>query len=254
MGASLNEDVTVTVEHPMDGVRVLTISRAAKRNALDGKTYRALTAALLAADEDSAVRAVIITGAGGHFTAGNDLADFMGDSVGGAQAAMDFLYGISGFSKPLLAAVEGNAVGIGVTMLQHCDFAYVADDAKLAMPFITLGLCPEGASSFILPKIAGAKRAADLLMTGRSFSGAFAVACGLANESVAAGQALPAALEKAKVLAALPAEAMRVTKQLLKRADADAVRAAIDAEAQLFSKRLQSKEAQAAFMAFFAKK
>lgn len=246
--------VTLHSDEPHDGVRVLTIDRAAKRNALDQKTYRALTQALKDADDDARVRAVIITGAGGHFTAGNDLADFMGDSAGGARAAMEFLYAISTFSKPALAAVEGNAIGIGVTLLQHCDFAFVSANAKLAMPFITLGLCPEGASSLLLPRIAGMKRAADLLMTGRSFDGAFAVECGLANESVEPGTALDHTLAKAKILAALPAGAMQATKQLLRRADADAIRAAIDAEAQLFAQRLQSKEAQAAFMAFFAKK
>lgn len=245
---------TLRSEEPHDGVRILTIDRAAKRNALDQKTYRALTQALKDSDDDARLRSLIITGAGGHFTAGNDLADFMGDSAGGARAAMEFLYAISTFSKPVLAAVEGNAIGIGVTLLQHCDFAYVAANAKLAMPFITLGLCPEGASSLLLPRLAGTKRAADLLMTGRSFDGAFAVECGLANESVAAGTALDHALAKAKILAALPAGAMQATKQLLRRADADAIRTAIDAEAQLFAQRLQSKEAQAAFMAFFAKK
>lgn len=250
----MSETATLRIDHPEDGVRSLTIDRVAKRNALDQKTYRALTQALTEADADDAVRALIITGAGGHFTAGNDLADFMGDSAGGARAAMDFLYAISAFSKPVLAAVEGNAIGIGVTLLQHCDFAYVAENAKLAMPFITLGLCPEGASSLLLPRIAGSKRAADLLMTGRSFTGALAVQCGLANEAVAAGTAFDHALAKAKILAALPAGAMRATKQLLRRADAAAVREAIDAEAQLFSQRLQSKEAQAAFMAFFARK
>ncbi|MGL4324844.1 MAG: enoyl-CoA hydratase/isomerase family protein [Beijerinckiaceae bacterium] len=250
----MSEQQTLRTEMPHEGVRLLVIARPAKRNALDGVTYRALTDALRAADDDGAVRAVVITGEGGHFTAGNDLADFMGDAVSGARNAVDFLHTISTFSKPVIAAVEGNAIGIGVTMLQHCDFAYVASNVKMAMPFITLGLCPEGGSSLLLPKIAGTKMAADLLMTGRMFDGAFAVAAGLANETVAPGAALGRALAQAQTVAALPAEAMRVTKKLLKRADATAVREAIDVEAEHFAQRLHSQEAQAAFMAFFAKK
>ncbi|MGL4811217.1 MAG: enoyl-CoA hydratase-related protein [Beijerinckiaceae bacterium] len=250
----MTDEQTLRIETPADGVRMLTMDRPSKRNAIDRDMYGRLTQALRDADDDTAVRAVIITGAGGHFTAGNDLMDFMQDPAAAGQAAMNFLYAICDFSKPALAAVEGNAVGIGVTLLQHCDFAYVADGAKLAAPFVNLGLCPEGASSFILPHIAGSKRAADILMTGRSFDAAFAVEAGLANETVATGAALTRAIAQAEKVARLPAEAMRITKQLMRRADKEAVRAALDIEAKEFFVRLQSTEARQAFMAFFAKK
>jgi enoyl-CoA hydratase/carnithine racemase len=248
----MSESVNRSLE---GGVLTLTLNRPEARNALDADTYRALTAAVTAADLDAAVGAVIVAGAGGHFTAGNDLKDFQralppsGDAPGIA-----FLRALAGFSKPLLAAVEGVAVGIGSTMLLHCDFAWAGEGARFRMPFVPLGLVPEGASTLLLPRVAGARRAAELLLLGRELAAAEALEAGLITGVVAQGGALARAREVAAQLQALPPEAVRATKALLRRADRSAVGEAIDAEMDEFRRRLPSPEAQAAFAAFFQKR
>jgi len=166
--ASDRED-TVLINDRENGIRLLTISRVARRNALDKRTYQALTNALIAADADESVRVIVLTGAGNVFTCGNDLADFRTASGGdAARAGMDFLKVLCTFTKPLVAAVEGYAIGIGATLLLHCDFAYAGRGTQFRLPFTALGLCPEGGSSYLLPRIAGTKRAADLLMLGEA--------------------------------------------------------------------------------------
>jgi enoyl-CoA hydratase/carnithine racemase len=236
------------------GVVTLTMSRPERRNALDAATYRGLTEALAAADADPAVRAAIVTGAGGHFTAGNDLRDFQAfqPPAAGESPGIAFLRSLVGFGKPLLAAVEGVAVGIGTTMLLHCDFAFAGAGARFRMPFVPLGLCPEGASTLLLPRVAGAKRAAELLLLGREFSAAEAAAAGILTAAVSDGAALARAREVALEIAALPPEAVRVSKALLRRPDRQAVLEALDAELVEFGKRLVSAEAQQAFAAFLA--
>jgi len=237
------------------GVLTLTMNRPEARNALDEGAYRALTEAVTGAGGDAAVGAVILGGAGGHFTAGNDLKDFQrplppaGDAPGIA-----FLRALSGFGKPLLAAVEGVAVGIGSTMLLHCDFAWAGQGARFRMPFVPLGLVPEGASTLLLPRLAGWKRAADLLLLGREFTAAEALEAGLLTGVTATGAALARAREVAGRLQALPPEALRATKALLRRPDRAAVKEAIDLEMAEFRRRLPSPEAQAAFAAFFARR
>ncbi|HSB19489.1 MAG TPA: enoyl-CoA hydratase-related protein [Anaeromyxobacteraceae bacterium] len=237
------------------GVLTLTISRPEIRNALDAPTYRSLAGALAAADRDAAVRAVIVTGAGGHFTAGNDLREFQQPlSDGNEPAGIAYLRTLVGFGKPLLAAVEGVAVGIGTTMLLHCDFAFAGAGARFRMPFVPLGLCPEGASTLLLPRIAGAKRAADLLLLGREFTAAEALEAGIVTGTTADGGALARAGEAARQLASLPPEGMRVSKALLRRTERQATLEAIDAEMEEFGRRLGSEEAQQAFAAFFAQR
>jgi enoyl-CoA hydratase/carnithine racemase len=234
---------------------VLTISRPELRNALDTATYRALAEAVGAADRDPEVRAAILTGAGGHFTAGNDLRDFQQLPAEGREpAGIAFLKALAGCGKPLLAAVEGVAVGIGTTMLLHCDFAFAGAGARFRMPFVPLGLCPEGASTLLLPRAAGAKRAADLLLTGREFGAEEAAAAGVLTAAVPAGAALDRARETARHLASLPPEALRVSKALLRRPDRAQVLEAIDLEFAEFARRLVSEEAQQAFAAFFAQR
>jgi len=240
------------IEASEAGVVSLTLNRPERRNALDAEAYRALVAALAAADGNPAVRAVLITGAGGHFTAGNDIREFQLPLPREESAGILFLRALAGFGKPLLAAVEGVAVGIGTTLLLHCDFAFAGAGARFRMPFVPLGLCPEGGSTLLLPRVAGSKRAADLLLTGREFTAAEAVEAGLLTAAVAAGGALARARGVAGALAALPPEAVRASKALLRRADREAVHAAIDAEMVEFGKRLGSDEAQQAFAAFFA--
>ncbi|MBN9440432.1 enoyl-CoA hydratase-related protein [Bosea sp. (in: a-proteobacteria)] len=245
----LNEDVA-------EGVRQITMNRPDRRNALDRATYQGLIDALAAADADAGVRAIVLTGAGGCFTSGNDIKDFAAAAATGvgARIAIDFLGAISTTKKPIVAAVEGFAVGIGTTMLLHCDLAFAGKGASFRLPFVALGLCPEGGSSYLLPLIAGSKRAAELLMLGEVFSPEVAQEAGLLNAVTEAGEALPLAVEKAKALAALPPQSVALTKMLLKRGSAAATAETIATEARHFGERLMSAEAQAAFAAFLMKR
>jgi len=236
------------------GILTVTMNRPELRNALDAATYRALSAALAAADADAGVRAVVLAGAGGHFTAGNDLRDFQAPAAAGEPPGITFLKSLAEFGKPLLAAVEGVAVGIGTTLLLHCDLAFAGRGARLRMPFVNLGLCPEGASTLLLPQTVGAKRASEWLMLGREISGAEAAEAGLVTAAVDDGGALRRAMETARELAALPPESVRVTKALLRRPEREAVLATFAAEIEEFQRRRISPEAQAAFAAFFAKR
>ena len=215
---------TVLSEDVAEGVRQITMNRPDRRNALDRTTYQGLIDALAAADADPGVRAIVLTGAGGCFTSGNDIKDFAAAAATGvgARIAIDFLGAISTTKKPIVAAVEGFAVGFGTTMLLHCDLAFAGKGASFRLPFVALGLCPEGGSSYLLPLIAGSKRAAELLMLGEVFSPEVAQEAGLVNAVTEAGEALPLAIEKAKALAALPPQSVALTKLLLKRGSAAA--------------------------------
>lgn len=247
---------SLLVETPEPGIRLLTINRPERRNALDGTTYAALGEGMDAADGDEAIRVIILTGQGAHFTSGNDLHDFQSAAAGETSAGetspgLAFLHRLHAAKKPIIAAVEGYAVGIGTTMLLHCDMAYAARSARFRLPFAQLGLCPEGASSYLLPLVAGSKKAAELLMLGDIFDGEEALACGLVNGVTETGEALAAALATARRLAALPAESIAATKRLLKRAPDAAIIEAFAVEAVTFMERRKSPEAQAAFAAFF---
>lgn len=246
----MTQSLIVTDPHP--GVRLLTLSRPERRNALDRATYRAMGEALTAAAADETVRAVVLTGAGGCFTAGNDLADFQDTSnAGEPSAGLTFLGVLSGFPKPAVAAVEGFAVGIGTTMLLHFDLAYAGAGARFRLPFTSLGLCPEGASSYLLPRIAGTKRASELLLLGEVFGATEAAEAGIVNAVTGEGAALPRALEKAQALAALPPESLATTKRLLRHATAEPVARALALEAEHFHALRLQPAAQAAFAAFF---
>ncbi len=231
----------------------LTLARPEKKNALTRDMYAALADALDGAVSDEGVRAVVLAGDGGAFTGGNDLADFLMDPPTGADSPVfAFLRAVSTFPKPLVAAVEGAAVGIGTTVLLHCDLVYVAPSARFRMPFVDLGLVPEAASSFLLPRIAGHVRAAEWLLLGEPFGANEALAAGLVNEIV--DDPLARAVERAQALAAKPPEAVRLSKALLRRPTEAAVQSTMVEEGALFVERLASPEAQAAFMAFFAKR
>lgn len=245
---------SLLIQDPLPGVRLLVISRPQRRNALDRATYTALSAALAAADAQESVRVVILTGAEGCFTAGNDLADFQ-DTGSDAEpsAGLSFLAALTSFTKPLIAAVEGFAVGIGTTLLLHCDLAYAGSGAKFRLPFVALGLCPEGASTYLLPRLAGSKCAAELLMLGAPFDAARACEAGLLTAVTPEGEALNLALVKAEALAALPPAALVATKQLLRAATADQVAGAMAREAEQFHALRLEPAAQAAFAAFFRK-
>lgn len=233
-------------------VLTLTIDRQDRRNALDTATYAALTEQISLASADLSVSAVILTGAGEHFTAGNDLRDFQAERGAGDSAGLTFLRALTTAEVPVIAAVEGYAIGIGVTLLQHCDFVHIGEGATLRMPFVALGLCPEGASSLLMPRLAG-RRAAEWLLQGKAFSAADAHEAGLATSVAPKGQALAAARATAADLARQPPAALRLTKAMMKRANRQAIQETLDYEAQQFRARLQTEEAQAAFAKFFKK-
>ena len=238
-----------------DGVLRLTLARPEKKNALTLAMYDGLTAALAAAEADAAVRVVLLHGEGGTFTAGNDLLDFLNDPpTGEGSPVFRFLRAVSAFPKPLLAAVAGHAVGLGTTVLLHCDLAWAAPSARFRLPFVDLGLVPEAASSLLLPHTVGPKRAAELLLFGEPFSVEEALRLGLVNGVVAEEALLDHAQERARLLAQKPPEAVRLTKALLRRAHREATADTLGEEGRLFVERLASPEAQEAFAAFAEKR
>ena len=239
----------------INGVATIEIARPEKKNAITGAMYHQMAAALDAAKADPAVRAVLITGQPGIFTSGNDIEDFMKRAPGSLDSpAFVFMKALMGCEKPVIAAVTGAAIGIGTTMLLHCDFVYVSDEARLALPFVTLGLVPEFASSLIVPELMGHVRAAEKLLLGDPFSGADAVECGIANAVLPASEVVKHARRVAERFNALPPGAVRATKRLLRRHRAATLLETIAAEGEVFGARLQSPEAKEAFSAFFEKR
>jgi enoyl-CoA hydratase/carnithine racemase len=238
-----------------DGVLRLTLDRVDKKNALDQAMYRALAAALGAAAEDPAVRVAILDGAGDVFCAGNDLADFQSGQLRGLDGPIgDFLWAISTFPKPLIGAVHGVAVGIGTTMLLHCDLVYAAEGTRFALPFVNLALVPEAASTLLLPRLMGHQRAAELLFFGEHFDAAHAHAVGIVNAVVPRGDLTATVDARARVLVAKPLRSLITTKKLLKHTDWDAVHAAMKSEAAFFVEGLSAPEAKEAFAAFFERR
>jgi enoyl-CoA hydratase/carnithine racemase len=237
----------------LNGVATIEIARPEKKNAITGAMYHAMAAALDAAKADAAVRAVLITGQPGIFTSGNDIEDFM-QRPPGEPPAFAFMRALMGCDKPVIAAVTGAAIGIGTTLLLHCDFVYVSDEARLAMPFVSLGLVPEFASSLIVPQLMGNARAAEKLLLGDPFTGADAVECGIANAVLPANEVVNHARRIAERFNALPPSAVRDTKTLMRRARAQLAAETIAVEGEIFAKRLRSPEAQEAFGAFFQKR
>ena len=239
----------------LNGVATIEIARPEKKNAITQAMYRAMADALDAAVADNAVRAVLLTGQPGIFTSGNDIEDFMQRPADGSESpAFGFMRSLIGCDKPVVAAVTGAAIGIGTTMLLHCDFVYVSDEARLAMPFVSLGLVPEFGSSLIVPQLMGNARAAEKLLLGDPFSGAEAVECGIANAVLPAAEVAPHARRIAERFNTLPPGAVRETKRLMRRYRAGAAEEAIRVESGVFAARLQSPEAKEAFGAFFQKR
>jgi enoyl-CoA hydratase/carnithine racemase len=220
-----------------DGVLVLTIDRLPKRNALTQAMYSAMADALHEADTDQEIRAVVITGVGDVFTAGNDLVDFASGT--NLDEVARFLLTISSVQVPIVAAVNGLAVGVGLTLLLHCDLVYVEPAAKLWAPFVQLGLVPEAASSLLLPRVIGERRASELILCGRHIDGLEAAAWGLANEAVT--PVLEAALNAAHGLAAQPPNAVRASKVLL-RSDEHTVQGRMAEEMMAFREALSGPE------------
>lgn len=234
-------------------IQVLSFNRPEKMNALTREMYAGLANGLNEAAGDFGVRGVVITSEGDHFTAGNDIADFLANPPTNEDSDVArFLASLLEFPKPLIAAVKGNAVGVGTTMLLHCDVVIAGPSAKFSMPFASLGLVPEAGSSYLFPLLVGYQRAAKIFMTGESFSAESAVTMGLVASI--ASDPLREAMEIANHIAQQPPQAMINTKALLKASKHDAVAAVMKAEFELFSLALQSEEAMEAFMNFMSKK
>ena len=249
----MTEQVIVTDD---GAVRFIRMNRPEKKNALTSAMYDAMAQAIESASGDSPIRCVVIAGVPGAFSAGNDLGDFMKAASGGeglGNAVLRFLYALARAERPLVAAVQGVAVGIGTTMMLHCDYAVAASDARFSTPFVALGLVPEAASSLLASRLMGHRRAFELLVMGRPLSGEEAKAAGLINQVAPAGEVEAEAMRAAQQIAALPPEGVAISRRLMKGAPDDVVRR-IDEEAAAFKQRLSSPEAREAFTAFFARK
>lgn len=248
----MSEHVSVEIR---EGVLRLGLNRPEKKNALTREMYSVLADALERGRSDLAVRVVLMHGVEGCFTSGNDLKDFLANpATDESSPVVKFLHRICEFPKPIVAAVSGLAIGIGTTLLLHCDLVYAGEDARFQMPFVNLGLCPEGGSSFLLPRLAGYHKAAELLLLGESFTAKEAREIGLVNRVVGASEVLSRGSEAAARLAALPPGAVGVTKALLKQGTQGETRRVMDEELELFGERLRSPEAKEAVTAFFEKR
>jgi enoyl-CoA hydratase/carnithine racemase len=238
-----------------NGVMTITIDRPARKNALTPAMYQAMVDALASAQEDASVRAVLLRGHAEIFSAGNDIEDFLKSPPAGADSpVIRFLDAITSFEKPLVAAVAGAAIGIGTTLLLHCDMVYAADNARFAVPFASLGLCPEAASSLLLPRIAGYQGAAEKLLLGEIFDVAEAHRMGFVNRVLPAAELDAFVAAQIAKLVALPAASLRVTKSLMKRADTHEIKTRISEEFVHFGKMLLAPEAREAFTAFLEKR
>jgi enoyl-CoA hydratase/carnithine racemase len=239
----------------LNGVATIEIARPEKKNALTLAMYEAMADALRGAYTDAAVRAVLITGQPGIFTSGNDLEDFMKRPPQGEDSPVfRFMRALMDCDKPVVVAVTGAAIGIGTTMLLHCDFVYVSDEARLATPFVGLGLVPEFASSLLMPALMGHRRAAEKLLLGDPFTGEAAVECGLANAVLPAAEVANHARRVAERFNTLPPGAVRDAKRLMRQRGREAILSAIADEGEIFTTRLRSPEAMEAFQAFFQKR
>jgi enoyl-CoA hydratase/carnithine racemase len=237
-----------------DGVRAIRMNRPDKKNALTGAMYGAMAQALLEAESDGSVGAVLFLGLPGVFSAGNDLKDFAAFAASGnlGNEVLSFLRALAIAEKPLVAAVDGVAVGVGTTLLLHCDHVLVSTQAKLSTPFVNLALVPEAASSLIAPRLMGHARAFEMLVMGRPLSPEQAVAAGIASRVLPPEEIEAAGFAAAAEIAAKPREAVKLSRRLIKGSP-DEILARIDEEAALFAQRLRSAEAQKAFMAFLSK-
>jgi len=235
-------------------VAFIELARLDKKNALTAQMYAQLAAALAAADKDREARAVLLHGAPDCFTAGNDVGDFLKRPAGGASPALALFEVLPNMAKPVVAAVGGPAVGIGSTLLLHCDLVYAAPNARFQLPFVPLGIVPEFGSTYLLPLLAGYQRAAELLLLGQPFGAQKAYEVGIVTQIVPENELLQKAREAAQTLAALPAESIRLTKRLMKKRHGAALAETIAEETRTFTERLDSPEAKEAMSAFLEKR
>ncbi|MES2362959.1 MAG: enoyl-CoA hydratase [Pseudomonadota bacterium] len=252
---STSNTIAEILTHVDAGVMTLTINRLDKKNSLTAAMYAAMADALESAHHDVAVRALVIQGHESIFSAGNDIGDFLNKPPSTADAPVfRFLRGISSFSKPIVAAVCGPAVGIGTTMLLHCDLIYAGDNAAFSLPFVNLGLCPEAASSFLAPQLMGYPRAAEALLLGEPFRAETALEMGLINRIVPPAEANALAQQQARKLAAKPLSALMETKRLMKKGQASIVAERMAEEGASFGRMLTEPAAREAFTAFMEKR
>ena len=232
----------------------IELARLDKKNAITTEMYVQMADALAAAAANREVRAVLIHGSKDCFTAGNDLSDFLKRTPGMKSPSWRFFETLPAFEKPIVAAVGGPAVGIGTTLLLHCDFVYAAPGARFQLPFVPLGIVPEFGSTYLLPLLAGYQRAAELLLLGQPFAADKAREIGIVTAILAEDELLGIAEETAQKLAELPPESIRLTKRLMKSAHAEAVKKQIADEGRIFVERLASPEAKEAMSAFLEKR
>lgn len=233
-----------------EGILCIRMNRPEKKNALTRAMYQSISDALIEGDKDDSVRVILLSGTSDCFTSGNDLADFRDIPDGSERPRNPILNALPNVKKPVVAAVNGVAVGVGTTMLLHCDLVYAGESARFQLPFVNLGLCPELGSTALLPLLMGHQRAAELLLLGEPFDADAAREIGIVNAVYADDALFEMASSKARQLAAQPAAAVRATKSLLKRGREQAVLSAIEEELVIFNERLRSTEAQEAFKAF----
>lgn len=246
--------MNITIED-QGAVKVLRFNRVERKNAITAAMYAALAEALENSAQDPDVRVVIFAGSQMAFTAGNDLGDFLDDPPTTADAPVfRFLRALASFPKPLIAAVCGPAIGVGTTMLLHCDLVYAGQNATFGLPFVQLGLCPEAASSLLLPAIVGYQLAAERLLLGETFRGYEAKELGIVNRLLPPDEVEPFALAQAAKMAALPLSSLLATKALMKGAFADAVSRQMDEEGKYFARMLGEPAAREAFSAFLEKR
>jgi len=245
--------VSFILDQQIGAVLVLTLNRPEKKNAITQDMYQGLADKLNEAAGDFSIRAVVITSNGDSFTAGNDINDFANDpQMDEGSPVFNFLFAIHNFPKPLIASVKGRAVGIGTTMLMHCDLVTANPDTQFSMPFVSLGLVAEGGSSYLFPRLVGHAKAAEILLTGRTFSATEALEMGLIN--TVTKDELSAAMAYANEIAEQPPTAVINIKALLKSGSHEALNQVMKAEGILFKLAAESDEAQIAFMNFLSKK
>ena len=245
-------DILYTVE---GRVATLSFNRPDKKNAITAAMYAAMAEGLSAAEADDAVRVIVIRGEGGAFTAGNDLRDFLqSPPTGNDSPVIRFMEALKVAEKPVIASVSGVAVGIGTTLLMHCDLVYAAENARFALPFAQLGLCPEYASSLLLQRLAGYQRAAEMLLFGEPFDVDTAETIGLVNKQLAPELLEDFVAAQAAKLAAMPSDSVRTTKRLMKSALSQSVDHSMQAELKEFMRLLPGPDAREAMSAFMEKR
>ena len=251
----MSQNPSDILTHCESGVMTITLNRVDKKNSITAAMYGAMADALVQAEADPAIRAVVLQGHEMVFSAGNDIGDFLNQPPATAESPVyRFLHGIAGFSKPLIAAVCGPDVGVGTTMLFHCDLVYAGDNAAFSMPFVNLGLCPEAASSLLVPQMFGYHRAAEALLLGEPFFAEAALEVGLVNRIVPPTEVNAVAQGAARKLAFKPLSSLIETKRLMKQGQAPQVVARMTEEGASFWRMLREPAAREAFGAFMEKR